>query len=137
MRTIMASKGPRIPVLISFSGVDGSGKSTQIQNLLSLLRARGLRPRLLAFWDDVVVGARYRESFVHQVYKSEHGVGRPGKPVRRRDKNMRGWHLTLFRHFLYLLDAANLCRVVARERHPNADGVPDLIVFDRYIYDEL
>lgn len=133
----MASKGRRVPALISFSGVDGSGKSTQIKNLLALLRARGLRPRLLAFWDDVVVGAKYREGFVHQVYKSEHGIGRPGKPVRRRDKNMRGWHLTLFRHFLYLLDAVNLCRVVARERRTNADGAPDVIVFDRYIYDEL
>ena len=121
------------PLLISFSGVDGSGKSTQIENLCSALRAAGLKTRLLAFWDDVVVGVKYREGFVHKVYKSERGIGAPGKPVNRRDKNMRGWHLTLARHFLYLLDSLNLRRVVARAKR---SGV-DIVILDRYIYDEL
>ena len=121
------------PLLISFSGVDGSGKSTQIENLRSALQAAGFQTRLLAFWDNVVVGVKYREGFVHKVYKSERGIGAPGKPVNRRDKNMRGWHLTIARHLLYLLDAINLCRVVAREKRQGA-GV---IILDRYIYDEL
>lgn len=121
------------PMLISFSGVDGSGKSTQIENLRSALHAAGLTTQLLAFWDNVVVGVKYREGFVHKVYKSERGIGAPGKPVNRRDKNMRGWHLTIARHFLYLLDAINLCRVVARQRK---NGV-DVVILDRYIYDEL
>lgn len=121
------------PLLISFSGVDGSGKSTQIENLRSALHSAGLSTRLLAFWDNVVVGVKYREGFVHKVYKSERGIGAPGKPVNRRDKNMRGWHLTVARHFLYLLDACNLRRVVAREKK---SGV-DVIILDRYIYDEL
>lgn len=123
----------RKPLLISFSGVDGSGKSTQIDNLRVALHAAGLSTRLLAFWDNVVVGVKYREGFVHSVYKSERGIGAPGKPVNRRDKNMRGWHLTAARHFLYLLDACNLRRVVAREKKRGA-GV---IILDRYIYDEL
>jgi len=125
------------PLLVSFSGVDGSGKSTQIENLLVALHGRGFKTLKLAFWDDVVVGVRYREGFVHQVYKSERGIGAPGKPVNRRDKNMRGWHLTLARHFLYLLDALHLCRVVARERRREGAVPVEVIVFDRYIYDEL
>jgi thymidylate kinase len=133
----MEDKPQRVPLLISFSGVDGSGKSTQIEHLLASLQARGFKTRLLAFWDDVVVGATYRESFVHRVFKSERGVGAPGKPVNRRDKNMRGWYLTLSRYLLYLLDAANLCRVAAGERSRDASSVPDVIVFDRYLYDEL
>jgi thymidylate kinase len=120
--------------LISFSGIDGSGKTTQIANLMSALRAAGFKSSLLTFWDNVVVGATYREGFVHQVFKSERGVGAPGKPVNRRDKNVRGWHLSLVRHFLYLLDAIQLCRVIARERQRSGAQV---IVFDRYIYDEL
>ena len=120
-------------MIISFSGVDGSGKSTQIENLRSTLHAAGLQTRLLAFWDNVVVGVKYREGFVHKVYKSERGVGAPGKPVHRRDKNMRGWHLTTARHLLYLLDAINLRRVIAREKKKGADAV----IVDRYIYDEL
>lgn len=122
------------PLLISFSGVDGSGKSTQIENLRSALHAAGLSTTLLAFWDNVVVGVKYREGFVHKVYKSERGIGAPGKPVNRRDKNMRGWHLTLARHFLYLLDAINLCRVVARAKKGSG---ADVVILDRYIYDEL
>jgi thymidylate kinase len=120
--------------LITFSGVDGSGKSTQIDGLHRALRAAGLNTRLLTFWDDAVVAMKYREAFVHRVYKSERGIGAPGRPVHRRDKNMRGWHLTVARHLLYLLDAVNLRRVIARERKQKA---VDVIIFDRYIYDEL
>jgi thymidylate kinase len=125
------------PLLISFSGLDGSGKSTQIESLYAALRAAGLASRRLTFWDDVVVGARFREGFVHTVYKSERGIGTPGKPVNRRDKNMRGWHLTLFRHLLYLLDAVNLRRVIRREQKAARQANLDVILLDRYIYDEL
>lgn len=121
------------PLLISFSGVDGSGKSTQIENLRSALHAAALTTNLLAFWDNVVVGVKYREGFVHKVYKSERGIGTPGKPVNRQDKNVRRWYLTIARHTLYLLDAINLCRTVACEKRNGAD----VIILDRYIYDEL
>lgn len=133
MNTQPANTASTKPLLISFSGVDGSGKSTQIENLRSALHAAGLKTTLLAFWDNVVVGVKYREGFVHKVYKSERGIGAPGKPVNRRDKNVRGWHLTLARHFLYLLDAIHLCEVVARAKRSGAD----VIILDRYIYDEL
>jgi thymidylate kinase len=129
----MTHDATNTPLLISFSGVDGSGKSTQIDGLRSALHAAGLKTTLLAFWDNVVVGVKYREGFVHKVYKSERGIGAPGKPVNRRDKNVRGWHLTLARHFLYLLDAIHLGRVVARAKK---SGV-DVVILDRYIYDEL
>lgn len=123
----------RGPVLITFSGVDGSGKSTQIEGVLELLERNGLRARRMAFWDDVVVLTRYREGFVHRVFKSEQGTGAPDRPVNRRDKNMRGWYLTIVRHLLYLLDAIHLRMVIARERRTR----PDVIVMDRYIFDEL
>ncbi|HET8668413.1 MAG TPA: thymidylate kinase [Terriglobales bacterium] len=123
----------RKPLLITFSGLDGSGKSTQIANLQAVLASWNCTARLITFWDDVVVLTRYRERFVHKVFKSEQGVGAPGKPVNRRDKNMRGWYLTLARHGLYLLDALHLRRVVARARKSGAD----VLIMDRYIYDEL
>lgn len=121
------------PLLISFSGVDGSGKSTQIEHLRNCLHAAGLKTKLLAFWDDVVVGCKYREAFVHTVYESEKGVGVPDKPVHRKDKNIRAWYLTLARHGLYLADAAHLRTVVRRAFKSGAD----VIIMDRYIYDEL
>lgn len=123
----------RSPLLITFSGLDGAGKSTQIENLRERLAAAGLKIRQLAFWDDVVVGTRYREGFVHKVYRSEQGIGAPDKPVNRRDKNMRAWYLTCLRHAMYLLDAINLRRVITRALHSGTD----VIIVDRYIYDEL
>jgi thymidylate kinase len=121
-------------ILVSFSGVDGSGKSTQIENLRAQLEARGLRTRLLAFWDNVVVGCGLREGFVHKAYGSQRGVGAPGKPVERRDKNVRRWYLTLSRYILYFADALHLAWV-ARVRRKGKDC--DVLIFDRYIYDEL
>lgn len=129
----MRNQQRRRPVLITFSGLDGSGKSTQIANLRADLASRRKQTELLAFWDDVVVFTRYRERFVHAVFKSERGAGAPGNPVHRRDKNVRRWYLTLARHFLYLLDALSLRRVVARSRR----SAPDAILMDRYIYDEF
>src|SRR5205085_3555137 len=106
--------------------------STQIDNLQSALASLGYQTRLVAFWDNVVVGTRYREGFVHKMYGSEKGIGAPGKPVARRDKNVRKWYLTLFRHALYFVDAVHLAWVVARERRHY-----DVLIMDRYIYDEL
>jgi thymidylate kinase len=123
----------RKTLLISFSGLDGSGKSTQISNLVRALHASGYRTKQLAFWDNVVVGSRYRETFVHKAYKSERGIGAPGKPVARRDKNVRRWYLTLARHLLYFADAVNLRLVVGGARLTGAN----VIILDRYIYDEL
>lgn len=124
---------PTKPLLVSFSGIDGAGKSTQIENLTRHIHNLGLKTVRLAFWDDVVVGTKYREGFVHKVYGSEKGIGAPGKPVNRRDKNVRKWYLSLARHALYLLDAVHLCEVVARARR----GRPDVVIIDRYMYDEL
>jgi len=70
---------------------------------------------------------------VHKVYKSEKGVGAPGRPVNRQDKNVRRWYLSIARHVLYLLDSIHLCEVVARSRR----GSPDVVIVDRYIYDQL
>lgn len=121
------------PLLISFSGLDGSGKSTQIAALKEYLDAGGLRVATLAFWDDVVVGTKWREGFVHRVFKSEKGIGAPGNPVARRDKNVRKWYLSIARHLLYALDAVNLRLVVG---HALRSG-HDVVIMDRYIYDEL
>jgi thymidylate kinase len=121
------------PILISFSGMDGAGKSTQISNLISVAEGHGLKVKVLTFWDNVVVLSRHREGFVKTVFKSESGIGSPEKPVNRRDKNVRGWHVNFLRHGLYGLDALHLPKVIAQARREGAD----VIIMDRYIHDEL
>ncbi len=121
------------PIVISFSGLDGAGKTTQIAALQEAVSLIELRSTLITFWDDVVVASRCREAFVHKVLGSEPGVGVPGRPVKRRDKNIRTGYLTVMRHLLYLADAVHLRIVLSRASHNRED----VIILDRYLYDEL
>ena len=119
--------------LVTFSGIDGSGKTTQIDVLLTWLCDVGFRVRLVRFWDDIAALGRFRESMSHTLFKSERGVGSPGQPVQRRDKNVRAWYMTGARLFLYCLDAARLAFVIATASGRDAD----VIIFDRYLFDEF
>jgi len=121
------------PILVSFSGIDGAGKTTQIEALQTRLGEAGLRVVCITFWDDVATLTRFREAAGHTLFKGEKGVGTPPKPVNRRDKNVRSWYMTLVRFCLYFLDAVSLRIVVGRTRRANAD----VVIFDRYHYDEL
>lgn len=118
--------------VVSFSGIDGAGKSTQIQALRNHLQSRGMRVECREFWDDVVAFSRLREFLSHRVLKGDRGVGSPENPINRRDKNVRGWHLTIARLFLYTLDAIHLRAVVA-----GISEQVDVVIFDRYIFDEM
>lgn len=118
---------------VSFSGIDGAGKSTQIDALAEHLSREGLRVRVYRFWDDIAQLTRMREGAGHRVFKGEKGIGRPEAPINRRDKNVRGFPMTCVRLFLYLVDAISLRRVTRSALRCNVD----FLIFDRHIYDEL
>jgi len=126
-------RNPR-PQLVTFSGIDGAGKSTQISAIHSRLSEAGIKVRLLAFWDDVAALAWAREFLSHALFKGEKGVGSPERPVLRRDKNVRSWYMTASRFALYFLDALRLSAVVGGLSVRND---ADVVIFDRYLYDEL
>lgn len=119
--------------ILSFSGIDGAGKSTQIDLLHTSLSEAGLRVNILTFWDDVVVLRRFREDASTMVFGGDAGVGTPLHPVNRRDKNVRAWYTTALRLVLYVLDGIRLNRVLKRTLTQDAD----VVIFDRYIYDEF
>src|SRR5579863_8109672 len=90
--------------IVSFSGMDGAGKSTQMAALTNRLGTAGFQVRIFSFWDDVARLGRLREFMSHTLFKSEKGVGSPEKPVNRKDKNVQTWYLTLCRFVSYFVD---------------------------------
>jgi thymidylate kinase len=123
----------RVPTLVSFSGIDGAGKSTQIASLAEELAEARIDFLMLTFWDDVAAFSGLRESGSQALFKGDKGIGTPSKPVNRRDKNVRSWPVAFMRFVLYLFDAISLALVVGKAK-TRTTGV---IIFDRYIYDEL
>jgi thymidylate kinase len=120
-------------MLISFSGIDGAGKSTQIQKFREYLSASGTEVTELTFWDNVAVIPRVRAGFSRRVLQSDGNVGTPERPADRRDKNTQNFPLLMGRSILHLFDVINLRRIVRKAKSENS-GV---VIFDRYIYDQL
>jgi thymidylate kinase len=120
-------------MLISFSGIDGAGKSTQIQKFREYLSASGTAVTELTFWDNVAVIPQVRAGFSRRVLQSDGNIGTPEHPANRHDKNTQNVLLLAGRSILHLFDVINLCRIVRKAKLEKA-GV---VVFDRYIYDQL
>jgi thymidylate kinase len=122
------------PFLITFSGIDGAGKTTQIEYVSSWLQNQGLRVSRLSFWDNVAVWSKMRAGIGHRVVNSLHteGTAEPSFAPKN-NKSVRRWYLTAVRSGLYLLDIARLRRLLASQRLRDSD----VIIFDRYIYDQI
>jgi thymidylate kinase len=122
---------PNRPFLITFSGIDGAGKTTQIEYLSSWLQKQGLRVSLLSFWDNVAVWSKMRAGIGYRSMDSRHAAEQSLAP--KNNKHVRKWYLTTARSGLYMLDVARLHRLLASEPIRNSD----VVIFDRYIYDQI
>lgn len=123
----------RVVLLVTFSGIDGAGKSTLIDRLRTSLQEAGIRVLPLAFWQDVAALQSLREFASHALFGGDKGIGTPERPVNRRDKNVRSPAMTAIRFVVYLLDVAKLRAMVASTRAIQAE----VVLFDRYLYDEV
>ncbi|MGC2195657.1 MAG: thymidylate kinase [Terriglobales bacterium] len=117
--------------IVSFSGIDGAGKSTQIESVSAQLVQLGYRVARVTFWDDVAVLPKLRAGVSLRVLGKKRGPEQSA-PLRS-DKNVRTWYLTLVRAMFYLLDSLRLRSVVRRLKNGNSD----FLIFDRYIYDQV
>jgi len=133
LRYAHASERSRIraPQIVTFSGIDGAGKTTQINGLAAFLSPLGFRVAHVTFWDDVAFLAKLRAGVSLALFRKPSGTA--NNASLRYDKNVRTWYLMLVRAGFYLLDALNLRRVVKKLRRCDCD----FIIFDRYLYDEL
>ena len=122
------------PFLISFSGIDGAGKTTQIERLSACLKQQGLRVLRLSFWDDVAVWSKMRAGVGDRALDSSH-ADRTGESSfsPRNNKHVRKWYLSAARAGFYMLDVTRLHRLLAGEQASNSD----VVIFDRYIYDQI
>jgi thymidylate kinase len=121
------------PLLISFSGIDGAGKTTQIDHLASYFDQRGLKVLRLCFWDHVAVWSKMRSEVGERTVclQQSNDVAQSFSP--KNNKHVRKWYLTAARAGLYVLDVARLRNLV------DSDYVKefDVVIFDRYIYDQI
>jgi thymidylate kinase len=117
--------------IITFSGIDGAGKTTQIESITAELIRRGYRVARIAFWDDVAVFSKLRARLSLRVLAN--GKDKTPDSRLRHDKNVRKWYLTLVRAVFYVLDTWSLRSVVTRLQTES----PDFAIFDRYVYDQL
>jgi len=119
--------------IVSFSGIDGAGKSTQIEALVAHFTEDGLHVRQIRFWDDIARITAIREASGHKLFGGDKGIGTPSAPINRRDKNVRSSFMTSVRLLIYFIDALSVRHAVKKALRSSAD----LVIFDRYIYDEL
>jgi thymidylate kinase len=122
------------PFLITFSGIDGAGKTTQIECLSSFLQEQGFRVLRLSFWDDIAVWSKMRAGVGDKtvnLYRA--GQTKDASFSPKNNKHIRKWYLSAARSVFYILDIVRLRRVLASPSVRNFD----VVVFDRYVYDQI
>lgn len=132
---------PLVTPLVTFSGLDGAGKTTQIDLLRRALAEQRRTAEWLTMYDDVSVAARLRRTARRLIPAGgpappRHGPSAAGgqrATLLRHDKN-RSDRLTLaLRRLVYLFD---LCYFLLVCRRP-AVRRSNLLVMDRYFFDSL
>jgi thymidylate kinase len=121
------------PFLITFSGIDGAGKTTQIDRLTAHLETAGLRVLRLSFWEHVAVWPNLRAGVGHRSLNRKNARTLDLSFAPKNNKHIRKWYLTAARSGFYLLDIGRLQTLLSR----HSVWQHDVVIFDRYVYDQI
>jgi len=139
-------------MLISFSGLDGSGKTTQINMISDYLTQNGLKIKCMTMYDDISIARRIRTLFgsaqnraiKSEIRKEQRGETQISENNRgsytevnqdryRRDKNRKENWLVVMRMLTYIGDLI----VLMLKRIYWEKIKHKIIIMDRYLYDSV
>ena len=114
-------------MLITFSGLDGSGKTTQIGLFLAYLKEKGYRYKKLTMYDDISFSGLLAK------IKSKKKQNTNRLKGYRYDKNRKDRHLVFFRKLIYMIDLMTYKYKTWRHGRLNNS----ILIMDRCFYDTL
>jgi thymidylate kinase len=119
-------------ILVTFSGLDGAGKTTLIRDLASELRSSGHRVRILTMYDDVSLYSYLRALRDRPRGRARH-AGASGGGVAGSGPLYSLVRSAPVRRLAYAGDLLSL--TVRRLYHQRLRG--EILILDRYLYDTL
>jgi thymidylate kinase len=118
-------------MLITFSGLDGAGKTTQIDLFTEYLNKNNYRFKRIAMYDDISSAASIRKLFSKKSTKP--ASDNIGQKAYRNDKNRKDSNIVVLRKLTYILDLFILnIKSIYYQKIKGAT-----LVMDRYLYDSL
>ena len=126
-------------MLITFSGLDGAGKTTQINLLSTYLQSLGYRVTVLTMYDHVSISAVLRQALKRLPRRNKPRLSSQPSMVTsasqsfRYDKNCVDPLTVLLRQIVYLLDLCRFSLIRASHKRQRRQ----LLIMDRYFYDSI